>query len=322
MANVLPPQSPYAGLGTAPWPDDRAGPAGAKTPLDRAQHAGAPEALGAERAANFSKLAPRVQDEPTPLLFQGQLPLAPPPDGTTSSSTANGLTQKCQVLLRDPADSPPAVPPDPPPAPPPTPHLTFSIQAVMALLIDAASKDFKEAQQETQMNLQQKLSEMDASANQIIAAAAKRLKGALVAGAGQIVLGGLSAIGGAVSLGGAARANFSLSKQQPALDLGTQAQVFQQKTAVTSAAYNVMQGVGQAQQGGMSIWQGQEDRDAAGSDKDKAEDDKAVAGLEALHESASSMKQQYLALMQDLVQKAQALEQSHDAALTTVARNV
>ena len=72
----------------------------------------------------------------------------------------------------------------------------------------------------------------------------------------------------------------------------------------------------------MGILQGEDDAQAAGDDASKAEADKAAADDDSLHETALGMKQEYLSVMQDFLDKEKGWEQSQDQTMMNLARNV
>jgi hypothetical protein len=299
--NFPPSPSPYAGK--PPSDDPAAGRADDRTQAGAVRRGGAPEAIHPEAGGGLQ--LPDPVGGSTKNLFGtgGQVPLEPPPAGPADPSASKGLADKFQQAVDASGDE------------------KYSFDAVLHLLLAVSVDEFKESQKQAQEDIQEKISELDASAQDMQSAASERLSGAIAAGAGAIVVGTLGLVGAGASTYGAVGANREISANAT-LDANSKGVEFTRLTSRTTGIGNTTQGVGQGLQGGMGILQGQDDAQASGDDAAKAVADKAAADDDSLHETALSMKQQYLSVMQDFLDKEKGWEQSQDQTMMTLARNV
>jgi hypothetical protein len=304
--NFPPSPSPYAGRSR---PDD-------KTQTGAVHRSGVPDVVRAE--AGGSLQPPDVQaGQPSQNLFRtgGQVPLDPPPAGPLNGTVSKGLGDKFQVIVGGADSASASTPSDV------SRNQNFSFDAVLHLLLTVSVDEFKESQKQAQEDVEEKISELDASAQDLQTAAHERLLGAVAAGAGAIVSGTLGFVAAGANFGGALRANSAINATT-GLGASDKAGEFSRLTSSTTAVSSTLQGTGQGLQGGMGILQGEDDAEAAGDDADKARADKAAADDDSLHETALGMKQEYLSVMQDFLDKEKGWEQSQDQTMMNLARNV
>lgn len=305
--NFPPSLSPYTGR---PRPDD-------KTQTGAVHRGGAPDVARAEAGGGLQP--PVVQaGQLSQNVFRtgGQVPLDAPPTGSLNGTVSQGLADKFQVIVGG-ADSASASTS----SSDVSRSENFSFDAVLHLLLSVSVDEFQESQKQAQEDVQEKISELDTSAQDLQTAAKERLSGAIAAGAGAIVSGTLGMVAAGANIKGAVGANSKIDALKLD-DAGARAGEFTRLTSSTSGFANSAQGVGQGLQGGMGILQGEDDAQAAGDDAAKAEADKAAADDDSLHETALGMKQEYLSVMQDFLDKEKGWEQSQDQTMLTLARNV
>jgi hypothetical protein len=274
--------------------------------------------------------APQSLQDAQATLFRpsGQLPIADPP-AAADDAAANSLATKFQTLLDQSRDTSAgnaalaaAGPLNAQNAPPATPSLSplFAITDLLELMVRLGATQFKQAMQEAQEDVTQKIEQLSDSANQIQAAAKQRLAGAIASGAGGIVAGTLGVASAGVNFGGSVSANNKIAAM--GLQPNERAGMFNTMTSKTSAVAASFQGGGQGIQGGMGIVQGTDEQSAATDDKAKAQAEKAAAALDAGHDTALSMKQQYQGVLQDYLDKLKQFMQSQNDAMMSVVRNV
>ena len=302
----------YFSLSSSPY----AGRADDRTQTGAVHRSGAADSARAE--AGGSLQPPDVQaGQPSQNLFRtgGQVPLDAPPAGPLNGTVSKDLADKFQVVVGGADSASVSTPSDV------SRSQNFSFDAVLHLLLTVSVDEFQESQKQAQEDVEEKISELDTSAQDLQAAAHQRLSGAIAAGAGAIVAGTLGMAAAGANFGGALRANSAIGANAD-LAAGDKAGEFTRLTANTSAFSNSSQGIGQGLQGGMGILQGEDDAQAAGDDASKAEADKAAADDDSLHETALGMKQEYLSVMQDFLDKEKGWEQSQDQTMMNLARNV
>jgi hypothetical protein len=313
--NFPPSPSPYAGRSR---PDDpAAGRADDRTQTGAVHRGGVADIVRAE--AGGSLQPPDVQaGQPSQNLFRtgGQVPLDAPPAGPLNGTVSKDLADKFQVVVGGADSASVSTPSDV------SRSENFSFDAVLHLLLSVSVDEFKESQKQAQEDVAEKISELDASAQDLQTAANERLSGAIAAGAGAIVAGTLGVVAAGANFGGALRANSAIAADSGLTTVADKAAAFTQLTSSTTAFSGSAQSVGQGLQGGMGILQGEDDAQAAGDDTAKAEADKAAADDDSLHETALGMKQEYLSVMQDFLDKEKGWEQSQDQTMMNLARNV
>jgi len=312
--NFPPIPSPHAGRSRSDEP--AAGRADSRRQTGTVPRGSVTEAARPEVSGGLQSLDVQA-GESTQSLFRtgGQVPLEPPPAGTLNGSASKGLADKFVAVVGSAGST------DEVSATASSPEQKFSIDAVLHLLLSVSVDEFKESQKQAQEDVQEKISELDVSAQDMQAAAKQRLSGAIAAGAGAIVAGTLGMVAAGVNIRGAVNANSQIDALKLD-DAGARAGEFTRLTAGTSGFATSAQGVGQGLQGGMGILQGEDDAQAAGDDAAKAEADKAAADDDSLHETAASMKQEYMSVMQDFLDKEKGWEQSQDQTMMTLARSV
>jgi hypothetical protein len=301
-------------------------------------------ALGASDTQEL--LAARSSQQAIQSLFPagGQLPVAPPPPGLPNDPANHSLGSKCRALLAADADGAPAEsanlgdsaagPAETDPAPGngtvggtneparrPVPTTNqFSMTALLNTFLKVTMEQFKSSMVEAQQDLQLKVSDLDAAAQDVVNAAKKRFGGAVAMGAGSMAMGAMGMMAAGVNLKGTFNANKALANS--GIPAGQQGMEFQRLTAPMSGWATGVQNSGSILQGGMQVLQGQEDSAAAVDDSDKTKDEKASVTDEALYSNAQNMRQQMTATLQDTLEKVKSWEQSQDQAATTIIHNI
>ncbi len=105
-------------------------------------------------------------------------------------------------------------------------------------------------------------------------------------------------------------------------DPTVRANEFQRLSGMSAHLQTGLQNYGQGSQGMGSVLQGVNDASATSEEAEKQAADKAATAYDAAHEQATNMKQQYLAVLQDYLDKAKSREQSRDQVAMQLARNV
>jgi|GEM_PF-2057097 len=289
------------------------------------------QSLGANATSNDNVPPPVAGTNPSALFVTGgRIDLEAPPQGSLSGPDAKLLSNKFQQLLDADGKESGDVQPNGATTgkdgvgslgatPGPSPRKAFRFEDILHLLLNVSVEQFKEAREEAHLDLEEKVSEMRESASEIEKAAADRKAGAIFAAAGQIVAGSAGVLGGAAGGVGAFKGNAAIDASMSATE---QAATFQRASAGWNTAGSIGQSVGGVGQGGLNVGQADEESKAAGEDAAKARADTAAADEDALHENAVSMRQQYMGVMQDFIEKEKSWEQSQDQTMMTLARNV
>ncbi len=277
-------------------------------------------------------------------LLEHRIPVTAPPSGDTDPATRQQLVDKFSSLTNDP----------------PTqagdggqdggdgnngddlqsPTQPFDIDEVLQLLVKESADGFKMAATQTQLATTEKVEFLTDEASDIRSAGSDRMVGSILAGVGSVAQG-LTALGGAgVSARGATLGNAEVGQAEaqlqqkyasdpqaqaqnpnpPVLDPTARATLYNQGSAKWTNYSQITSSSGAVTQGGFNIGQGDEESKATREDAAKADAEKGAAEEDALHDNASAIKQQYLSVMQDYVEKRKSLEQSHDETMKAAAR--
>jgi hypothetical protein len=275
-----------------------------------------------------------TQPLPPAALLEHRVPVTAPPSGDTDPATRQHLVDKFSSLVNNPA-TPAGDGAQQNPSPQP-----FDIDAVLQLLVKESADGFKMAATQTQLATTEKVEFLTGEASDIRSAGSDRMVGSILAGVGSVAQG-LTALGGAgVSARGATLGNAEVGQAEtqlqqqyasdpqaqaqnpspPVLDPTTRATLYNQGSAKWTNYSQITSSSGAVTQGGFNIGQGDEESKATREDAAKADAEKGATEEDALHDNASAMKQQYLSVMQDYVEKRKSLEQSRDETMKAVAR--
>jgi hypothetical protein len=202
----------------------------------------------------------------------------------------------------------------------------FSVEDLLAVLVTESAQEYKLTSAETQFDTAQKIGILTDEVSKMKSGAKDREIGAILSGVGTLAQGIAQGVGAGVGLRGVNTANAKVTEevtevskqtdlvtQQPkVLDATSQAQIFNMWNSKATSMEQLIQSSGTGLQGGMNLGQGVEEGNAADDDAAKTKDERDAAEADSLHDNAQGMKQQYMQVMQDFVDRAKSLEESQD----------